>query len=60
MIENLESAYPGIKRTFMDGQEVRRFINLYVDEEDIRFLNGLDTELEDGAEVSIVSTIANT
>ncbi len=58
MIENLESNHAGIKERLMDDKGVRRFVNLYVGEEDIRFLDGLDTELKDGEEVSIVPAIA--
>jgi sulfur-carrier protein len=58
MVENLESNHPGIKERLMDDKGVRRFVNLYVGEEDIRFLDGLDTELKDGEEVSIVPAIA--
>jgi molybdopterin converting factor small subunit len=47
-----------MKERLMDEKGVRRFVNLYVGEEDIRFLDGLDTELKDGDEVSIVPAIA--
>lgn len=58
LIENLESSHAGMKERLMDDKGVRRFVNLYVGEEDIRFLDGLDTELKDGDEVSIVPAIA--
>lgn len=58
LIENLESSHSGMKERLMDEKGVRRFVNLYVGEEDIRFLDGLDTELKDGDEVSIVPAIA--
>lgn len=58
MVENLEGQHAGIKERLMDDKGVRRFVNLYVGEEDIRFLDGLDTELKDGEEVSIVPAIA--
>ena len=59
IIENLGSAHPGIKERLYDEQgEVRRFINIYVNEEDIRFLTGKDTPLKDGDEVSIIPAIA--
>ncbi len=58
-IEKLEEAYPGFKERLVDEQgEVRRFVNLYLNDEDIRFLNGLDTELKDGDVLSIVPAIA--
>ncbi len=58
-IEKLEEAYPGFKERLIDEQgEVRRFVNLYLNDEDIRFLKGLDTELKDGDVLSIVPAIA--
>jgi len=59
MIETLNSAHPGLKdRLCDDTGELRRFVNIYVNEEDIRFLKGKDTSLKDGDEVSIVPAIA--
>jgi molybdopterin synthase sulfur carrier subunit len=59
MIDNLDTAHPGLKSRLCDEQgELRRFVNIYVNEEDIRFLKGKDTPLKDGDEVSIVPAIA--
>ncbi len=59
IIDKLGTAHPGIKERLYDEQgEVRRFINIYVNEEDIRFLTGKDTPLKDGDEVSIIPAIA--
>lgn len=59
MIEVLNSTHPGIKDRLCDETgELRRFVNIYVNEEDIRFLKGKDTSLKDGDEVSIVPAIA--
>jgi len=59
IIENLNSAYSGLKDRLCDEKgELRRFVNIYVNEEDIRFLKGRDTVLKDGDEVSIVPAIA--
>lgn len=59
MIEVLNSAHPGIKDRLCDETgELRRFVNIYVNEEDIRFLKGKETSLKDGDEVSIVPAIA--
>jgi sulfur-carrier protein len=59
MIETLNTAHPGIKdRLCDDTGELRRFVNIYVNEEDIRFLKGKETSLKDGDEVSIVPAIA--
>ena len=59
MIENLNAAHPGLKDRLCDDKgELRRFVNIYVNEEDIRFLKGKETSLKDGDEVSIVPAIA--
>ncbi len=59
MIDNLNATYPGLKDRLCDEKgELRRFVNIYVNEEDIRFLKGKDTSLKDGDEVSIVPAIA--
>lgn len=58
-VDDLERQFPGIKERLCteDGQ-LRRFVNVYANEEDVRFLQGLDTPLKDGDEVSIVPAIA--
>ncbi|HEU4683253.1 MAG TPA: MoaD/ThiS family protein, partial [Nitrospira sp.] len=59
MIDMLDKAHPGLKDRLCDETgELRRFVNIYVNEEDIRFLKGKDTSLNDGDEVSIVPAIA--
>jgi molybdopterin synthase sulfur carrier subunit len=59
LIDRLEQEYAGIKaRLCEDNGSVRRFINIYLNEEDIRFLQGLNTALKAGDEVSIVPAIA--
>ncbi|QQR88969.1 MAG: MoaD/ThiS family protein [Myxococcales bacterium] len=58
VIENLEQNYPGIKDRLCDEKGVRRFVNIYANEEDIRFLDNLGTELKDGDSLSIVPAIA--
>ena len=58
-IVELQGRYPGIKdRLVDDSGEVRRFVNVYVNEEDIRFLQGAQTALKTGDQVSIVPAIA--
>ncbi|MBI3879149.1 MAG: MoaD/ThiS family protein [Verrucomicrobia bacterium] len=58
-IGELQAKYPGIKERLVDDSGgVRRFVNVYVNEEDIRFLENLDTKLKDGDEVSIIPAIA--
>jgi molybdopterin synthase sulfur carrier subunit len=59
LIEEMESQFPGIKNRLCDESgNVRRFINLYVNNEDIRFLNGKETALKEGDIVSIIPAIA--
>jgi len=59
VIDNLEKSYPGLKERICDEKgTVRRFVNIYVREEDIRFLNNLETQVKDGDVVSIVPAIA--
>ena len=59
LIDELENQYPGLKARLCDETgEVRRFINLYVNNEDIRFLDGKETALNDGDVVSIIPAIA--
>jgi len=59
MFADLESKYPGIKERLYDEEGVlRRFINIYVNEEDIRFLDGEQTKLSDGDDVSVIPAIA--
>ena len=59
LIDNLESAHPGLKeRLCDDAGEIRRFVNVYVNDEDVRFLDGKATALKSGDEVSIVPAIA--
>ena len=58
-ITELQSRYPGIRERLLDDKgEVRRFVNVYVNEEDIRFLQNQQTPLKDGDEVSIIPAIA--
>lgn len=59
MFNNLESQFGGIKeRICEENGSPRRFINIYVNEEDIRFLDGEKTSIKDGDEVSIIPAIA--
>ncbi len=59
MIDNLESTHAGLKERLCDESgEIRRFVNIYVNDEDVRFLQGRDTALADHDQVSIVPAIA--
>ncbi|MFB6346645.1 MAG: ubiquitin-like small modifier protein 1 [bacterium] len=59
IINSLEENHPGIKeRICTDDGELREFLNIYLDDEDIRFKDELETEIEDDAEISIIPAIA--
>ena len=58
LVNALEKDYPGMKERLTDGGKVRRFINIYVNDEDIRFMNKEATALKDGDNISIVPAIA--
>lgn len=59
VIEQLDRKYPGFQsRVCDDSGQLRRFINIYIDGEDVRFLDGLSTQVPDEAEFSIVLAIA--
>ena len=59
VLDSLESRYPGFRASVCDETgSLRRFINIYIDGEDVRFLENLSTPITDGAEVSIVPAIS--
>jgi molybdopterin synthase sulfur carrier subunit len=59
VVADLERQFPGLRERLLDdGGELRRFVNIYVNEEDIRFLQGRATALKDGDQVAIVPAIA--
>ena len=58
LINDLDNRFPGIAERITDGGKVRRFVNIYLNDEDIRFLKGEETAVKDGDEVSIVPAIA--
>jgi molybdopterin converting factor small subunit len=58
VIDTMEKQHPGIKDRLLDDKGVRRFVNIYVGDEDVRFLDGLETKLAAGTEISIVPAIA--
>ncbi|MBI2955035.1 MAG: MoaD/ThiS family protein [Chloroflexi bacterium] len=59
LLDSLEEQYPGVKgQLFTEDGKLHRFVNIYLNDEDIRFLNSLDTELTDGDVVSILPAVA--
>ena len=58
LVANLDSAYPGIGERLLDESGLRRFVNVYLNDEDVRFLDGLSTEVADGDSVTILPAVA--
>ena len=59
VLDSLDASYPGIKgRVLDDSGELRRFVNVYVDDDDVRFADGLQTSIKDGGQVSIIPAVA--
>jgi molybdopterin synthase sulfur carrier subunit len=58
VINHLEEKHPGLKERLLDDKGIRRFVNVYLGDEDVRFLQGLDTPLQAGDELSIIPAIA--
>ncbi|MEA2447287.1 MAG: sulfur-carrier protein [Actinomycetota bacterium] len=59
LLGDLENQHPGMKERILDdGGELRRFVNIYLNDEDVRFLGGLQTEVPEGARVSIIPAVA--
>jgi len=62
LIDDLEANHPGIKERLIDstdnGEDLRRFVNVYVNDEDVRFIGGLEAELSDGDEVVVLPAVA--
>ena len=58
LIDDLESNHPGIKDRLIDNGDLRRFVNVYVNDEDVRFLGGLEATLSDGDQVVVLPAVA--
>jgi len=58
LVADLDKRFPGIGERISEAGKIRRFVNIYVNEEDIRFLKGEATAVKDGDEISIVPAIA--
>jgi len=58
VIENLEANHPGIRERLVDGGDLRRFVNVYVNDEDVRFTGGLETAVSDGDQVVVLPAVA--
>ncbi len=59
VLDSLEANYPGIRARVLDDEgRLRRFVNVYVNDDDVRFADGLDTPTPDGASVSVIPAVA--
>lgn len=59
VLDSLDGAYPGIKGRIIDeGGALRRFVNVYVGNDDVRFLEGLDTTVVEGSQISVIPAVA--
>ncbi len=59
LLDDLESRHPGIKERVLDESgALRRFLNVYIDDEDVRFIDGISTKVPDGASMSIIPAVA--
>ncbi len=57
-LDNLTSQYPDLRQHLYEGDQLRNFVNVFLGDEDVRFLDGLDTEIDDDASVRIIPSIA--
>ena len=58
LIDDLEANHPGLKDRLIENGDLRRFVNVYVNDEDVRFLGALDAKLADGDVVAILPAVA--
>ncbi len=58
LIDDLEANHPGIKERLIEGDDLRRFVNVYINDEDVRFIGGLEAELSDGDQVVVLPAVA--
>ncbi|GAA2126097.1 MoaD/ThiS family protein [Nocardioides bigeumensis] len=58
LIDDLEANHPGIKGRLIEAGDLRRFVNIYVNDEDVRFLGGLEAPISDGDQVVVLPAVA--
>lgn len=58
LFADLESRHGGIEQRLLDGGELRRFVNVYLNDEDVRFLDGINTKVADGDSITILPAVA--
>jgi MoaD family protein len=58
LLSNLDAAHGGLRERLVDGEKLRRFVNVYLNDEDVRFLGGLETPVKDGDTVTVLPAVA--
>ena len=58
LLKNVDAEYAGLRDRLVDGEALRRFVNVYLNDEDVRFLGGLDTPVKDGDTVTVLPAVA--
>jgi molybdopterin synthase sulfur carrier subunit len=58
LLNNLDAAHNGLRERLVDGEKLRRFVNVYLNDEDVRFLGGLETPVKDGDTVTVLPAVA--
>jgi sulfur-carrier protein len=58
LLKNLDAEHAGLRDRLVDGEALRRFVNVYLNDEDVRFLGGLDTPVKDGDTVTVLPAVA--
>ncbi|NED96191.1 MoaD/ThiS family protein [Phytoactinopolyspora alkaliphila] len=58
LVDDLESRHPGLRDRLMENGELRRFVNVYLNDEDVRFLDGVKTSVSDGDSVTVLPAVA--
>jgi molybdopterin synthase sulfur carrier subunit len=58
LIDDLEANHPGLRERLIEDGDLRRFVNVYINDEDVRFMGGLEAELSDGDQVVVLPAVA--
>jgi sulfur-carrier protein len=58
LLTNLDTEHGGLRERLVDGEKLRRFVNVYLNDEDVRFLGGLETPVSDGDTVTVLPAVA--
>jgi len=58
LLKNLDADHGGLRDRLVDGEKLRRFVNVYLNDEDVRFLGGLETPVKDGDTVTVLPAVA--